>query len=291
MTTIRIIPYEEATAFWTLRLEALRQHPTAFGSSWEEAKDTTDEGIRDRLQNDDNGFVLGAYQDNRLVGMIGFKRGTSIKERHKAFVWGMYVASSHRGQGIGRLLMEEVIQRATAMNGLEIVTLSVVTTNTGALKLYRSLGFVTYGTEPCALRVDGECLDEAHMAYRISAAPWSKDHEQPILEAALLSILPGRKEEFEASFIQASAIIAGMRGYLGHELRACVEDDHKYLLLVHWESLEDHTVGFRESSAYQEWKSLLHHYYDPFPVVEHFHPNLLPGTKRNDKEEGSPPSQ
>jgi heme-degrading monooxygenase HmoA len=61
-----------------------------------------------------------------------------------------------------------------------------------------------------------------------------------------------------------------MNGYIEHHLEQCLEDDQKFLLLVKWETLEDHTIGFRKSSEYKEWKSLLHHFYDPFPVVEHF---------------------
>jgi heme-degrading monooxygenase HmoA len=91
-----------------------------------------------------------------------------------------------------------------------------------------------------------------------------------ILEAALLSIKPGRSQEFEAAFRQASPIIASMRGYLSHELQKCLEQGDKYLLLVRWKALEDHTVGFRGSEAYQDWKRLLHHFYEPFPTVEHF---------------------
>jgi heme-degrading monooxygenase HmoA len=61
-----------------------------------------------------------------------------------------------------------------------------------------------------------------------------------------------------------------MDGYISHQLQRCIEHSGKYLLLVHWRSLEDHTVGFRNSAGYQEWKRLLHGFYDPFPVVEHF---------------------
>lgn len=91
-----------------------------------------------------------------------------------------------------------------------------------------------------------------------------------ILEAAMLQVKPGLTAQFEESFRQASPLISSIEGYLGHELQHCLEDDHKYLLLVKWRSLEDHTVGFRESPQYQEWKALLHNYYSPFPVVEHF---------------------
>ncbi|MFC4777774.1 antibiotic biosynthesis monooxygenase family protein [Paenibacillus sp. GCM10023252] len=91
-----------------------------------------------------------------------------------------------------------------------------------------------------------------------------------ILEVAILQVKQGQTTSFEASFSEASRIIASMSGYRGHELQRCAEDDHKYILLVNWETLEDHTIGFRQSEQYQEWKSLLHHYYDPFPTVEHY---------------------
>ena len=91
-----------------------------------------------------------------------------------------------------------------------------------------------------------------------------------ILELAMLQIRAGQTADFEAAFAQAQGIIAGMKGYVRHELQRCVEDDHKYVLLVWWLTLEDHTVGFRGSAGYQEWKTLLHHFYDPFPTVEHF---------------------
>ncbi|GIP27178.1 hypothetical protein J23TS9_23080 [Paenibacillus sp. J23TS9] len=91
-----------------------------------------------------------------------------------------------------------------------------------------------------------------------------------ILEVAILQVIPGEEQNFEKSFAQASAIISGMKGYIQHELHKCMEEANKYILLVKWETLTDHTVGFRESPEYQEWKALLHHYYDPFPTVEHY---------------------
>ena len=91
-----------------------------------------------------------------------------------------------------------------------------------------------------------------------------------ILEAAFLQVRPGTGDEFEAAFRQASPIISSMPGYLEHELHRCLEVPGKYLLLVRWQRLEDHTVGFRGSPSYQEWRALLHHFYDPFPTVEHF---------------------
>jgi heme-degrading monooxygenase HmoA len=91
-----------------------------------------------------------------------------------------------------------------------------------------------------------------------------------ILEVAILNVIPELTDEFEASFRKASKIIASIDGYIKHELQRCLEKENQYILLVHWQSLEDHTVGFRGSEPYQEWKRLLHHYYDPFPTVEHY---------------------
>ncbi|MFC4396652.1 MULTISPECIES: antibiotic biosynthesis monooxygenase family protein [Micrococcaceae] len=91
-----------------------------------------------------------------------------------------------------------------------------------------------------------------------------------ITEHALLPVIAGREEEFEAAFEQARPIIASMPGFLSLSLSRSVETPSTYLLLVEWESIEDHTVGFRESPEYQQWRALLHRFYEPFPVVEHF---------------------
>ncbi|WP_298913822.1 antibiotic biosynthesis monooxygenase [uncultured Nostoc sp.] len=91
-----------------------------------------------------------------------------------------------------------------------------------------------------------------------------------ILEAVILHVKPGLESDFEATFRKASKIISSMDGYLSHELHKCIEVKAKYLLLVRWETLESHTVGFRNSAEFQEWKKLLHHFYEPFPTVEHF---------------------
>ncbi len=91
-----------------------------------------------------------------------------------------------------------------------------------------------------------------------------------VLEAAILQVKPGLEHDFEAASKTASRVIASMNGYINHELHRCIETPSRYLLLVQWETLEDHTIGFRGSPQYQEWKALLHHFYEPFPTVEHF---------------------
>jgi heme-degrading monooxygenase HmoA len=91
-----------------------------------------------------------------------------------------------------------------------------------------------------------------------------------ILEVALLNVRPGESAAFEQAFADAQVIISSMDGYLSHQLQRSLETPGNYLLLVHWRQVEDHTVGFRQSTGYQEWRRLLHHFYDPPPVVEHF---------------------
>ena len=91
-----------------------------------------------------------------------------------------------------------------------------------------------------------------------------------ILEVAILDVRPGQTADVERDFAEAQTIIASMRGYQRHALQRCLENRDRYLLLVWWDTLEDHTEGFRGSPEYERWKALLHHYYDPFPTVEHY---------------------
>jgi len=98
-----------------------------------------------------------------------------------------------------------------------------------------------------------------------------------ILEIAHLQVKPDQGEAFEAAFHQAQRIISSMPGYMGHELQKCLERTEHYMLLVRWQSVEHHEVGFRKSPQYQEWRALLHHFYDPFPTVLHYSKVAGPG--------------
>jgi heme-degrading monooxygenase HmoA len=91
-----------------------------------------------------------------------------------------------------------------------------------------------------------------------------------VLEVAILNIKEGLSEVFEQSFSKASLIISSMKGYISHQLKKCIEHENQYILLVQWETLEDHEIGFRTSQEYHDWKSLLHHFYEPFPEVLHY---------------------
>ncbi len=91
-----------------------------------------------------------------------------------------------------------------------------------------------------------------------------------ILEVAILNIKKGLSEEFEDAFKKAASIISSMKGYISHQLKKCIEKEDKYILLVNWETIEDHEIEFRKSEEYQQWKGLLHDFYKPFPTVEHY---------------------
>jgi heme-degrading monooxygenase HmoA len=119
--------------------------------------------------------------------------------------------------------------------------------------------------EPLAefiLPLEFEAFKRAHLAAT----------EESVLEVAMLNVIPGRESEFELAFKQASKIISNMKGFIHLQLQRCLERPNAYVLLVNWETLEDHSVGFRQSPEYQKWRALLHHFYDPFPTVEHFEP-------------------
>lgn len=91
-----------------------------------------------------------------------------------------------------------------------------------------------------------------------------------ILEQAILQVKPSFSSAFEVAFKEASSIISQMKGFISVDLLKCIEKENNYLLLVKWETLEDHEIGFRQSNEYQQWKKLLHHFYEPFPEVFHY---------------------
>lgn len=154
----------DAEALFALRLRALREHPRAFLSSVEEDFALGVEGFAERLRAPaDRAFTLGAHVDGALVAMAGVARLGHAKARHRALLWGVYVAPEHRRAGLGRAIVARAIEEARAMDGVEALTLAVDAQNAPACALYRALGFVAWGIEHDAFRAGDEPVDEVHM--------------------------------------------------------------------------------------------------------------------------------
>jgi ribosomal protein S18 acetylase RimI-like enzyme len=165
---LRKLTEEDTEALWNLRLRALRDNPEAFGSTYEETLQRGKESFRQRLrQPHEQTFFLGAFEEESLVGMVGFYRESGLKGQHKGYIISMYTAPEQRGKGIGKALVAEAIAQARKIQGLEQLLLAVVTTNDAARRLYRSLGFEVYGLEPHALKQDGQYWDEELMILRL----------------------------------------------------------------------------------------------------------------------------
>ena len=150
-------------AYWDLRLRGLREHPEAFGMSYEESRDQTLEQVLARFLRPES-FILGAAIERRLVGTVACAREHGQKLRHRATITGMYVAPEARGRGVGGALLDEAVARARGgWPGLEQIHLTVVTENAGAGRLYRRRGFAVYGVEPRALKIGDRYVDEELM--------------------------------------------------------------------------------------------------------------------------------
>jgi ribosomal protein S18 acetylase RimI-like enzyme len=161
---IRLLGPSDAETWLALRLRALREEPRSFLMSEEEDAAGGVEAVAERLARPAaEAFVLGAYAGGALVGSVGVARAGLRKLRHRATLWGMYVAPEQRRLGLGRALMREAIERAGAMPGVEALALSVDAENEAAKALYRAHGFVTWGIEPDAFRAAGASIAEEHM--------------------------------------------------------------------------------------------------------------------------------
>ncbi len=165
---IRQLSEKDWKEYWRLRLIALKNHPEAFGASYDDYVLQTDDYLYDRFVNSylspiEENVIFGAFDGTQLVGVMGIAREKNRKQRHKATVWGVFVDDAYRGQGVAQNLMSEVIQLGKKWDGVLQLMLSAEKNNTAAINLYLSFGFVEYGVEPRFSMIDGIFYDELYM--------------------------------------------------------------------------------------------------------------------------------
>ncbi len=163
---IRQLTEADVGIYRELRSYCLRESPHAFTNSYEEFSQRTTDSIAQQLRGHDS-FTLGAFEDGRLVGMVGFYRESALKLRHKGSIVSMYVLPEYRSRGIARALLGEALDRARHLPDLKQLLLGVTVTQATAKRLYESLGFVVYGREPDAVKVGGEYFDEEFMILKL----------------------------------------------------------------------------------------------------------------------------
>jgi GNAT superfamily N-acetyltransferase len=162
-TRVRKLNLDDAEAWASLRREALEAHPLVFGASIPDNPSLLAESVRSRLTASEESTVLGAFDCDAIVGIVGIVRNAGSKERHKSLLWGMYVTPTKRRSGVGELLLRAAIEQARSWRGVELVHLAVSEAAADARKLYERLGFQEWGREPRALCWDGRFADESHM--------------------------------------------------------------------------------------------------------------------------------
>lgn len=166
---ICLLAPNDAAVYQALRLRSLQEHPEAFGSSYEDERQRPLQSVGERLQATPDGFVLGAWQQETLVGVVALHRSSGIKVRHRGGVGGMYVAPEARGQGIGKALIQALIDRAPTLVHLEEILLAVTVGNDTARSIYRAAGFEPSHIEKRYIKIGERYYDIEWMTLRLNS--------------------------------------------------------------------------------------------------------------------------
>lgn len=162
--TIKFLSPADAEEFRALRLKGLKEEPRAFTASYEESAREEITAVAKRLEKSDDGFLMGSYDNKRLIGVTGFYRyKEGRKVEHKGVIWGVYLLPEYRGKGLARKLLLEVIKHCKNVPGIELLHLGVDPANKPVVKLYESVGFTKWGSELHALKIGNEYVDEDQM--------------------------------------------------------------------------------------------------------------------------------
>lgn len=164
MYQVKILSANDLAQFRDLRLVGLLESPAAFGQTPEEFEKMSDQELISWLGPTEDKFMLGAFSEkNTLIGLMGVRREPRFRIRHKGIIWGVYVLPEYRGQGISKILLTKLISEISRIPDVEQLQLAVSVSQSVAEKLYRSFGFVEFGNEPRAFKVDDKFLNEKHM--------------------------------------------------------------------------------------------------------------------------------
>jgi ribosomal protein S18 acetylase RimI-like enzyme len=167
MMRVRKLIKHDADHYRQIRLEALSNDPDSFGTMHDEEAIRTTDNFREKIPVDNNSFILGCYEAEDLIGIVAFHQESRIKLRHKAYIRSMYVQPKYRKKGIGKLLLNELIARAKAIQEIKMLLLDVVTNNLPAKQLYLSFGFQIYGIEKMAYKLNHQYFDLEYMSLPI----------------------------------------------------------------------------------------------------------------------------
>ncbi|MBP2241904.1 RimJ/RimL family protein N-acetyltransferase [Cytobacillus eiseniae] len=159
---IRRLKPSDAVEYREMRLIALKSHPEAFASSFEEEKENPADIYAKRFASDES-YTFGAFEKEKLIGSVTLLKETKLKLKHRALIVAMYVSDDSRRKGVGKALIAAALDHAKSQAGIEQIYLAVESTNEPAKKLYSSFGFEVFGKDKCALKIGDNYFDEEHM--------------------------------------------------------------------------------------------------------------------------------